>query len=202
MLDGFGPAFGDRLRQLREASGVTQDQLARAISRAGLSWTRARVGQVEAGDCGPDLAAMFAVAAALGELSGRPLKLADLLPESDAGEHVARLRDALAGEPVRRPAGAIGRVSDPRRDPGWGQIEDRVAADLGPGSESIVLSAAVRLYGRSGSAERDNRAGDGATPQKRGRAARAVIAELAAAARAALAESAAHDAALEADADG
>ena len=199
MLIGFGPAFGAQVRQLREAAGATQDELARAVSRAGLSWSRARLGQVEAGEGGPDLAAMVAVAAALTELAGKPIRLADLLPDVGVSEELLLLRDALSGEPVRRPSPVIGNVPDPRLEPGWGQVEDHVARQLGLGSEAVVLAVAQQLLGRSGSEERDHRAGDGATPQKRGRVARGVIAELAAAAAAELAESAAHDAALESD---
>jgi len=199
VLHGFGAAFGARVRELREAAGATQDELARAVSRAGLSWSRARLGQVEAGEGIPDLAAMVAVAVALTELSGKSIRLADLLPESGVSREVELLRDALSGAPVRRPTPVIGNVPDPRLSPGWGQVEDRVSADLGLGSEAIVLAAALRLYGRTGSEERDARAGGGATPQKRGRVARSIITELAEAAAAELAESAAHDAALEAE---
>lgn len=199
MVDGFGAAFGTRLRELREAAGITQDQLARAVNRAGLSWSRARLGQVEAGDGSPDLTALVAVATALGELSGHPLRLADLLPESGVSPEVQQMRAALAGLPVVPTTPRIGNVPNPRHSPGWGQVEDRVSADLGLGSESIVLAAALRLYGRTGSEERDARAGEGATPQKRGRIARGVISELTEAAAAELADIADHDAALEAE---
>lgn len=197
MLHGFGAAFGARVRELREAAGATQDELARAVSRAGLIWSRARLGQVEAGEGNPDLAAMVAVAAALTELSGKPVRLVDLLPDSGVSQELTLLREALSGEPIRRPSPVIGTVPDPRLAPGWGQVEDNVARQLGLGSEAIVLAAAHQLYGRSGSEERDHRAGDGATPQKRGRISRGIIAELAEVAAAELAESAAHDAALE-----
>lgn len=203
MLEGFGTAFGGRVRELREAAGATQDQLARAVTRAGFPWTRARLGQIETGEGTPDLAAMVAVAAALTELSGQQVRLVDLLPESGVAEELTLLRDALAGEPVRRPRPVIGNLPDPRLSPGWGQVEDRVAAELGVGSEGVVLAVARRLYdGRSGSEERDHRAGGDATPQKRGRVSRIVIAELAAAAAAELAAIADHDAALEADRHG
>jgi hypothetical protein len=159
-----------------------------------------KLGQVEAGEGNPDLTAMVAVAAALTELAGKPVRLSDLLPDSGVSREIEQLREALTGQPVRRPSPVIGNVPDPRLTPGWGQVEDNVARQLGVGSESVVLFVAQRLYGgRSGSEERDYRAGDGATPQKRGRVARSIIAELAAAAAAELAESAAHDAALEAD---
>lgn len=160
---------------MRLAAGVSQDDLARAVTRTGLvTWTRARVGQVEAGGGAPDLAAMCAVALALRELTGAPVRLADLLPESP-------LRQALLGRPVARTAPADGATSNPRHVPGWGAVEDRVVAQLGAGSEATVAAAARKLYGRMGSEERDARAGAGASPQKRGREARGVIAELTAA---------------------
>lgn len=198
MFDGFGHAFGAQIRTLREAARATQDQLARAISRTatGVRWTRARLGQVESGDGTPDLASMYAVALALHQLSGHPVRLADLLPESSKDHGVKLLRSALSGQPVQGPRSASP-LPDPRDEPGWGQVEDRVAAELGPGSEAFILTAARKLYGRMGSEERDARAGAGATPQKRGWEARHVIAELLAATQQEMAESA-----TEGDGDG
>lgn len=177
MFDTFGVDFGSRLREMRIAAGVSQDALARAVTRTGLvAWSRARVGQVEAGGGAPDLAAMCAIALALGELTGKRFRLADLMPES-------ALRQALLGHPVEPATTTVGAVIHPCHVPGWGQVEDRVVAQLGPGSEATVVAAARKLYGRMGSEERDARAGAGASPQKRGREARAVIAELTAAAQ-------------------
>ncbi|GFG86918.1 helix-turn-helix transcriptional regulator [Mycolicibacter algericus] len=191
MFDGFGRAFGAQVRVLREVAGATQDQLARAISRTatGVRWTRARLGQVESGDGTPDLASMYAVALALHQLSGHPVRLADLLPEASKDRGIKLLRSALSGQPVQGPRSAAP-LPDPRDEPGWGQVEDRVAAELGPGSETHIVTTARNLYGRMGSEERDARAGAGATPQKRGREARHVIAELLAATQHEMVESA------------
>lgn len=175
VFEDFGASFGAHLRQLRTDAGASQDDLARAVTRTGLvAWSRARVGQVEAGGGAPDLAAMCAVASALRELTGRPVRLADLVSESP-------LRQALLGLPVELVTPTAGLPPDPRHVPGWGQVEDRVVAQLGSGSEAAVAAMARKLYGRMGSEERDARAGEGASPQKRGREARVVIAELAAA---------------------
>ena len=184
MLNSFGPAFGTQIRTLRESAGLTQDDMARAISRAGRPWTRARYGQVESGSGAPDLEAMFAIAAAFEELSGTPVRLADLLPESGVGAELAQLRTARSGEPVHRALVTSGTAS-PRLSLGWGQVEDRAVEQLGAGSEQAVLDAALALWGRTGSQERNARAGVDATPQKRGRAARAIITELVEAASAA-----------------
>lgn len=199
ILEDFGPAFGGQVRALREAAGATQDQLARAIGRAGITWSRARVAQVEAGEGVPDLVSMTAVAVALQQLSGTPVRLIDLLPDSDS-EPIRALRHNLSGEPVRGLAPApdmIGTLPDPRRAPGWEQVEDRVAAQLPAGVDGLIMEVAQRLYGRGGSAERDVRAGQGASAQKRGYAARAVIAELVAAVQAELEGNARHDTKLD-----
>lgn len=191
MFDGFGRAFGAQVRVLREVAGATQDQLARAISRTatGVRWTRARLGQVESGDGTPDLASMYAVALALHQLSGHPVRLADLLPESSKDRGIKLLRSALSGQPVQVLRSAA-QLPGARDEPGWGQVEDRIAAELGPGSETQIVAAARKLYGRMGSEERDARAGAGASPQKRGREARHIIAELLAATQQEMAESA------------
>lgn len=139
---------------------------------------------------------MYAVALALHQLSGHPVRLADLLPESSKDRGVKMLRSALSGQPVHGPRSGS-TLPDPRDEPGWGQVEDRIAAELGPGSETHIVTAARKLYGRMGSEERDARAGAGATPQKRGREARHVIAELLAATQQEMAEST-----IEGDGDG
>ncbi|MFC7751703.1 helix-turn-helix domain-containing protein [Tsukamurella soli] len=198
MADDFGTAFGTRVRELREQAGITQDQLARAIGRTGVgvTWTRARVAQVESGSGIPDLGAIHAVALAISQLSSTPVHLADLLPDTNTSEVVQLWRDALTGAPVRGPM--IGQVADSRLAPGWGAVEDKVAAHFGPGTEAFVLSAAHRLYGgRSGSQERDHRAGPGATPQRRGHASRAIISELVDATQREIDETAAQDATFE-----
>jgi transcriptional regulator with XRE-family HTH domain len=189
------------VRTLRRESGITQVQLAQAVGRTGtgVRWTQARLWQVENGEANPDLAAMYAVAAALAELTGRSVRLADLLPETGTADGISLLRAALSGEPVQDlpVAPAIGTIPDPRLTPGWEQVEDRVAAQLGPGSEAFIVEAARKLYGHTGSEERDRRAGPGASPQKRAVQSPAVVAELLEATRREIADSAAHDAALE-----
>lgn len=167
-------AFGAQVRALREASELSQDRLARAVTRAGVRWSRARLGQVEAGDAAPDLVTMCALAAALGELTGAAHRLADLLPK-DGEPEVMELRRALLGEPVF--VSTPSEFNDPRLDPGWGQVEDRVAVEL-PGQEAAILTVSRDLYGHTGTQERDARASEGATAQKRGRLTRVVMNEL------------------------
>jgi transcriptional regulator with XRE-family HTH domain len=203
-VEAVDEAVARRVRQLRTDAGLTQDQLARACERVGMGWKTSRVGQLETARVTVTPAVLYGVARAFADATGRAITLADLLPEdgkvllfNGLEADVADLRAALSGEPVRLPVPPIGTIPDPRRDPSWGQVEDRVLAQTGEGSEAFVLCAAQQLYGRSGTQERELRAGPGATPQKRGRVTRHLVAELVAATQLELADSAAHDAALE-----
>ncbi|WP_286151318.1 MULTISPECIES: helix-turn-helix domain-containing protein [unclassified Mycobacterium] len=170
------------MRALREELGLSQDQLARAVTRAGLDWRTSRIGQLETSRMSASVSVLLALAAALSDVTGRPHRLADLLPSD--GEVVIsdrlsipamQLRRALLGEPVHSstPSDSI----DPRLDPGWGQVEDRVAVEL-PGHEAEILASGRGLFGRTGTQERDARAGDDATAQKRGRLTRVVVDEV------------------------
>lgn len=180
-------ALGAQLRTMRERLGVTQDQLARALARHGVRWTRSRVGQVERGDGALDVTTLHALALALRELSGGDdVRLADLLPESSPSERVQLLREALAGNPVRGPL--IGAPVDWRLAPGWGPVEDAVVRAVGEGSEGYVITAARRLYGHTGTQERDRRAGPDAVPQRRGAMGQGVVKELVAEVEAELAQ--------------
>lgn len=176
MFSRFGPVFGQRVRSLRESAGITQDQLARAVSRTGtgVRWTRARLGQVESGRATPDLATMVAIALALDDLTGRAYRLTDLLPDAD-DPGLALLRAAVAGQVVRHRSPD---PDDPRDDPGWGQVEDRAASAWGGAADRLVLDTARALYGHTATEERDARAGADATPQLRGWVTRALLAEL------------------------
>ncbi|WP_082778024.1 helix-turn-helix transcriptional regulator [Tsukamurella pseudospumae] len=190
MILGFGKAYGERVRALREAAGATQEQLSRELARFGVVWSRARVAQVEAGRGVPDLETMMAVARALTLLGGNAVRLADLLPEWTTGREVAALRIALHGEPVpmippRSPE--IGTVPepDPRDDRAYGVVEDLVVKQVGDHPE-VVLRVARRLYGHSGTEERARRAGLDPSPQRLGAMGRPIVKELVEAVRAEL----------------
>ena len=196
MFTEFGAAFGGQVKYLRESVGATQDQLARAIARTGtgVTWTRSRVAQVEAGRGAADLPQLIAVALALGELRGEPVALADLLPESGLNYDLRVVRAALSGGPVGDVPGEvrIHNLRDPLLTPGWGTVDDTVVKRTGSPA-SVVLRTAQHLYAkRTGTQERDHRAGKGANPQKLGRVARDVIAELVSALEEELATDALH----------
>lgn len=179
---------GARVRELRESAGASRDALARAAQRAQMpTWDAGRVAHLERGRVAPTLPTLIGLAQALTEVSGRPVTLADLMPASGTAElpdgrqlSAEFLRTALSGQPVPPPAApAIGTVTGPRLDPGWGKADDLLVRDLEIAPE--LLRAATReLYGRTATEERDARAGDGATTQKLGRVTRVIREEVAA----------------------
>jgi transcriptional regulator with XRE-family HTH domain len=184
----IGELVGLRVRELRTAAGVTQDQLARACRRYGIEeYSGSRIGQIESGAVAPTATAMVALALGLGEVLGRQLTLADLIPDVDnvqAGRGLTytgeELREFLRGAPVGPPPAPrfISTVSDPTLAPGWGSTDDLAVANWGVPPQ-LVRSVAESLWGAGETLtrERDRRAGVGATPQKRGRITRDVIAE-------------------------
>jgi len=71
---------GRNVRRLR--GDRTADELARAARRQGLKWSSGRVSELEAGKVSPTLPTLFALAAALGDMSDKAVSLAQLV-ESD-----------------------------------------------------------------------------------------------------------------------
>ncbi|MGX9294210.1 helix-turn-helix domain-containing protein [Tsukamurella paurometabola] len=164
--------IGARVRQLRTDAGFSQDQLARAAQRAGLTWQKARVTQLEQGKvAAAHLETLLPLAIALGDLLGHPLQLADLIPESEEP-----VRSALRGTPVTP---LLPPLPDPTLAPGWGAVDDRISAEL-DADPVVVQVAAERLYGTTATVERDRRAGEGANKQRRARQTPLIVAEVAA----------------------
>jgi hypothetical protein len=132
------------------------------------------------------LALLYPIALALTEVVGRPITLVDLIPDNSTlvlsktlMVSGARMRGALSGAPPE----AERAVANPRLDPSWGPVEDRVydglmaaQLDLPQNIDDLILEQARAVFrGRSGTEERDLRAGEGATPQKRGRVTRVLV---------------------------
>ena len=174
-------AVGARVRALREAAGASRDDLARAIQRAGMRWDAGRVAHMERGRCAASIPTLIPLAAALAGVSGKPVSLADLMPPggdvtTTHGRIISavELWKALSGMPIDPTASTGGY---PHLEPGWGRVDDRLVAELGVAAEQ-VRDATRNLYGRSATEERDDRAGGGATAQKRGRITRHVLIEV------------------------
>jgi transcriptional regulator with XRE-family HTH domain len=92
MADSVAEVIGAGARALRLDAGVTLEQMARAAQLYGLPWTSGRVGDFEAGRTAPSLPTLVAAAAALGDVIGRPVSLAELV----TGEGEVHINDKLS----------------------------------------------------------------------------------------------------------
>ena len=175
---------GTNAQALRRAARVSLENFASAMESHGLSWSTGRVGDFESGRAAPNLTTLLAVTAALSEVVGRPVQLADLFAgdgEVAINERLAvplsALRATLTGEPVdfagigMLKAGMVAvrgtlRESDMR-------MCKSIGVDL-----AIGAAAMDKLWGRPFSAERDHRAEPGANAQRKGQISRQLKAEL------------------------
>lgn len=198
---------GAEARKLRQDAGKSLEDVARAVRSYGLPWSTGRVGDFESGRAGPDMRTLLVVAAALGTVIGRPVELADLFAGSGdvAITDVvtikrAVLRATLAGQAVKLPlpkgvesVALTLRIPSNRVIPKGvrGVDPDVLHRVLGELRESDVrmcqrigvepywgAAAMAKLWGRTFVAERNQRAGPGANPQRRGQISRQLKAEL------------------------
>ena len=70
---------GVNVRSIRDAAGASQDDVATAARQVGLRWTRSRVAALERGDKPVDVAELVLLAQVLGQVSGEPVAVGDLL---------------------------------------------------------------------------------------------------------------------------
>jgi transcriptional regulator with XRE-family HTH domain len=98
---------GTNAQTLRRAADVSLENLALAMQSYGRSWSTGQVGDFEAGRTAPNLATLLAVAAALGDVIGHPVTVAELFAgkglvaiNDRLTAPLSALRGALSGEPV------------------------------------------------------------------------------------------------------
>lgn len=72
-------AIGENARRLREAAGARQDDVARATRAYGATWTRSKIAALERGDKAVDVGGLLILAAALGSVGNKDVRLSDLL---------------------------------------------------------------------------------------------------------------------------
>lgn len=198
---------GRNCKDIRNRIGVTQDDLARHARNVGLRWTASKVGDFEAGRSAPTFATVLAVTFALHQAAEQrgaesavgAVTLADLL----AGDDRVALTDGIAvsadliadvcrGRPAKLYQGTwhplMRGVSSRHLDAllsgdaavlleRSGLTEVRIAQRLNI-STKLLASASSRLWNRTFSEERDQRAGVGANRQKRAQVSRALRVEL------------------------
>lgn len=94
------------MRSIRQAAGITLDDFARWMRGAGYRWTTSRVVELESGEVAATLGTLAGVSSALSGLSGHPVVLVDLLPDSGRIEiargvvvDVRAMRAWLGGRP-------------------------------------------------------------------------------------------------------
>lgn len=105
---------GANAQRLRIDKGVTTDQLARTASFYGLKWTDSRVSAMERGKVAPTLPTLFALAQALGDVTGERVSIVDLVWTDEWVELnpdlIVRgdvLSSAVSGTPVHLTAGDV-----------------------------------------------------------------------------------------------
>lgn len=190
---------GRNARRIRSTARLTLDRVAQEVTDLGKPWSHSQVAAFERGSVAPSLPTILVVAAALHRLAG-PVTLADLAASDDPVQlteglavDAATLAAVLGGGAVELTAPSpFASVDDtePRRSVLFttGRTERELATALEV-SAATVVDASGELWGRSFTAERDARAGDGATAQAKGRVSRILRDEL----RAKLDEYAAHE---------
>lgn len=105
---------GANAQRLRVDHGVTTDQLARTASVYGLKWSDSRVSAMERGKVAPTLPTLFALAQALGDVTGERVSIVDLVWSDgwvelnpDLIVRGDALTSALSGAPIHLTAGDV-----------------------------------------------------------------------------------------------
>lgn len=170
------------LRSYRAERGLTLDQIATASHKYESGWTSATLSHMESGGSKADsLETLLILLATLNDLNRDDLRLSDIFMDCDAVEVGDGFEvdedgffNALGGRPVD--------IADPfehaRLIPLYATLaETRLANRSGVDSEALH-EACMNLYGHSLDEEAAKRAGEGATPQKRGRVTRVLAGEI------------------------
>lgn len=170
------------LRSYRAERGLTLDQIATASHKYESGWTSATLSHMESGGSKADsLETLLILLATLNDLNRDDLRLSDIFIDCDAVEVGDGFEvdedgffNALGGRPVD--------IADPfehaRLIPLYATLaETRLANRSGVDSEALH-EACMNLYGHSLDEEAAKRAGEGATPQKRGRVTRVLADEI------------------------
>lgn len=170
------------LRSYRAERGLTLDQIATASHKYESGWTSATLSHMESGGSKADsLETLLILLATLNDLNRDDLRLSDIFMDCDAVEVGDGFEvdgdgffNALGGRPVD--------IADPfehgRLIPLYATLaETRLANRSGVDSEALH-EACMNLYGHSLDEEAAKRAGEGTTPQKRGRVTRVLAGEI------------------------
>ena len=182
---------------IRLNAGVTLDRLAAAMKLCGLRWSTGRIGSFESGHVPARIETLYTVALALGQATGRSVKVKDLLAGSDdvvindeLSIGLSELRDAVSGRPIRAGETETARKLTAAGPPEMRAIAEiavhaefreadvRVCKKLGVTPEQGAL-AMGSLWAHTFSAERDLLARPDDNAQRRGQISRELQKQLA-----------------------
>jgi transcriptional regulator with XRE-family HTH domain len=186
--------IGANAKKLRRDAGKSLEDVAKEACLHGLPWTTGRAGDFESGRAAPSFTTMYAVAAAIGSVIGRPVALAELLAGDQSVKlnddlicELADLRAAVSGQPVTPGVSSatgivVVKVGKPlsrkervRRD--FAESDLKMCRRLGVEPDAGA-AAMARLWGHTFRTERDRRAGPDANAQRRGQISRQLKDEL------------------------
>ena len=179
--------IGANARAIRQDANVTLDRLAAAMKLCGLRWSTGRIGSFESGHVPARLETLYTVALALGQATGRRVRLEDLFAgdgdvalNDELSVPLSALRDAVSRKPVTVGETEMTRKALGPDARGWAEVAVRTEfreADfrvcrklvITPEQGALAMGA---LWGRTLSAERDQQTEPGANPQRRGQISR------------------------------
>jgi transcriptional regulator with XRE-family HTH domain len=173
------------VRALRRDAGITLDQFAVAAQAAGLAWSSGRVSTLESGNMAAlSLETLIALTAALHQVIGRPVTLAELLATHEDVAitdrlHIpgAALSLAVTGQPVPITASFSGGGTLTATMYPFREADRRMCQSLGVDADT-GRDAMLRLWNKPFTAERDRIAEPGANAQRLGIIARRLKAQL------------------------
>jgi transcriptional regulator with XRE-family HTH domain len=177
---------GANVRRLRHEAGANLEDLASFARAHDLPWSTGMVANIEHGRAAPNLTTLLVVAAALSQLLGREVRLAELFEGtgpvaiSDTSTvDAATVQAALSGGVVTPLALASKWRAKirPLGLRGFRESDERMCKQLGISREQGI-EAMGELWGHSFSTERDRRAGADANAQRRGQISRQLKADL------------------------
>lgn len=194
--------IGSALRAHRQRSGHSMDALAQRCRRLGNTMSASSIQSIEEGASSTSLGSLLTLTMALGELTGTPLRLTDLLssPEpADAAGHaradtaepavhlttkhaapvtVSLIHDALSGQPVTAP---VDLCVDEEHNPAirsLGSLCERRSAKQLNIAVPVLRATATRLWGHGLEEQITVLSNPLDSPQQRGHITRALLAEL------------------------
>lgn len=179
--------IGDYLKAFRDKHEISRDAVAQQARKLGAAMTASTVQSIEEGEHPASITTVVILTGALGELSGTPLRLADLfrdvevlaVPGRSAQLDAEHLRNALSGQPVVLPEVGDEEPVEPGSRYRVGSLcEARAAQRLGVSTDQL-RTAACQLWGRSLEEEILDRVSPMATPQHRGHVTRLLVEQLA-----------------------